>query len=74
MVARNDQHRHVAAQPLQEGVGRLELAVAGALAQVAGDDGGAGAERGEELLERLDLGEVGVAAEVQVGNVDDRDR
>ena len=50
---------------------RLELAVAGALGEIARDHGGGGAERGEELLERLDLRQVGVAAEVQVGEMDD---
>ena len=52
---------------------RLELAVPGALAEIAGDDRGGGAEGGQEILERLDLREVGVAAEVQIGEVDDRD-
>ena len=60
-----------AAQPLEEGVRGLELAVPGALGEVARDDGGGGAERGEEVLERLDLRQVGVAAEMQVGEVDD---
>ena len=61
------------AQPLEERVRRLELAMPGALGEITGDDGGGGAEGGEEVLERLDLREVGVAAEVQIREVDDRD-
>jgi hypothetical protein len=40
---------------MEEGVCRLELAVPGPLAQVAGDDRGRGAQRRKELLQRLDL-------------------
>jgi hypothetical protein len=61
-------------EPLHERMRRLELAVAGALAHVTGDDGRGRAEGGQEILECLDLREVGVAAEMKVGEMDDRDR
>ena len=45
----------------------------GALAQVARNDNGGRVEAGEEILQRLDLTEVGEAAEVQVGEMDNGD-
>ena len=50
----------------------LELAVAGALGEIAGDGDGVGTSSvGDELLQRLHLLEVGMPAEMQVGAVDD---
>ncbi len=57
------------AEPLHEGMRGLEFAVPGALAQIARDDGGGRAECREERLQRLGLGEVGVATEVEIGEV-----
>jgi heme oxygenase len=72
VIARNDEDRCVLPEPLQERVRRLELAVAGTLAHVAGDHGRGRAEGWQEILERLDLREVGEAAEMKVGEMDDR--
>ena len=69
----HDERRGPRAQALDEQVRRLELAVPGALGEVARDDDGGGVEGGEKVVERLDLLEVGEAAEVQVGEVNDRD-
>ena len=58
---------------MEEDVGGLELAVPGALAQVARDDDRGRVEGGKEFLQRLDLLEVGEAAEVEIGEVGDGD-
>ena len=47
----------------------LQLAVARALGEVPGDHRGIGPEVRNHFLERLDLPDVGEAAEVQIGEV-----
>jgi hypothetical protein len=58
---------------VEENVSRLELPVSGALAHVPRDDDGGGLEGRKELLEGLDLLEVSISSEVEVGEVGDRD-
>jgi hypothetical protein len=74
VVAGHHKHRHVRPDPVHERVGRLELAMAGPLAQVAGDHRGGGAQRRQKLLQRLDLVEVCIAAEVEIRQVSQDDR
>jgi hypothetical protein len=73
MVARHHDRWGFHPHPVEEDVGRLEFAVPSALAQVAGDSDRRGVEAGKELLQRLDLPEVGVAAEMKIGEMDDGD-
>jgi hypothetical protein len=58
---------------MEKYVGGLEFTVPSPLAQVAGDDESCRLERWKELLQGLDLLEVGEAAEVDVGKMDDSD-
>jgi hypothetical protein len=73
MVSGNDQCRSHSAYPLEEQVSRLELAVARALGQVTGHRDRGGLEAGEEAVEGLDLFQVGKAAEMEIGEMDDGD-
>ena len=74
MIAGNQEGRQVGSDPIEKRVRSLELAVAGPLAHVARDDRGRGAKGGNEILQRLDLVEIGISAEVDIGNVGDDDR
>jgi hypothetical protein len=58
-------------QAVHEGVRRLKLAVPGPLGEIAGDDDDVEVERGQERLQRLDLRQIRVPAEVQIGQVGD---
>jgi hypothetical protein len=61
-------------QSVKKHVRRLELAVASPLAQIAGDRDGRRIETGQKFFERLDLPKVGVAAEMEIGEVRNDDR
>ena len=54
-------------------MGRLKLSMPGALTQVAGDNQCGEVEGGKKLLERFHLFEIGVSAEVQIGEMSDGD-
>jgi hypothetical protein len=69
MIAGNDEGRHPHSHAVEEDVSRLELAVACPLADVTGDDEGRRIQGWEELLQRLDLLEIGIAAEMKVGQM-----
>src|SRR5215210_7192456 len=73
MVARDDDWRRREAHPLDEQVRRLKLTVPGPLGEIAGHDDGRGFQRRKKVVERLDLLEVGIAPEVDIGEMDDRD-
>ena len=74
VIPGDDENGRVLPQPLQEGVRRLKLPVPGALAHVAGDHGGRRPKCRQEGLERLDLRQVGVPAEMKIGKMGDADR
>ena len=73
VIAGDDQQRKLRPQPAEEKVGRLEFPVPRPLGQVPGHHHRAGAEGGDKIFESLDLREVDIAAEVQIGEVDDGD-
>src|SRR5919112_6018366 len=73
MISRNNQRRDFQLDSMKKDVRRLELAVAGALAQVAGNHDGGGAQTRKKFFKRLDLLDVGKAAKVQVGEMRDDD-
>jgi hypothetical protein len=51
----------------------LKFAVARTLRQIAGDHDGCRTQRGQEVVECFDLLEIGVTAEVEIGEMDDCD-
>jgi hypothetical protein len=73
MIAGGDECRCLHPHAVEENVSRLELPVSGALAHVPRDDDGCGLEGRKELLEGLDLLEVSISSEVEVGKVGNRD-
>ena len=73
VVPRDDDRGDLLPHPIQEDVRRLELAMPGALAQVARDDDRRRVEAGKEFLECLDLLEIGKTAEMEIGEMGNGD-
>jgi hypothetical protein len=67
MVSRHDKPGRLQPEAVKEYVCRLELAVPGTLAQVAGDYERRRPEGWKKFFQRLDLLEVGKTAEVDIG-------
>ena len=73
MVAGDDEPRRLQPQAVEKYVSRLELAVPGPLAQIPGDNQGRWPEARKKFFQRFYLLEIGVAAEVDVGEMNDSD-